>query len=71
MLELHEPDGAFDRLEEWLRAQGFFAPGGEELVADLYLGYGLSSAIRRTAAAGSAGALPAAAARLRRPAEAP
>ena len=50
MLELHEPDGAFDRLEEWLRAQGFFAPGGEALVADLYLGYGLSSAIRRTAA---------------------
>ena len=49
MLELHEPDGAFDRLEEWLRAQGFFAPGGEALVADLYLGYGLSSAIRRTA----------------------
>ncbi len=49
VLELHEPDGAFDRLEEWLRAQGFFAPGGEALVADLYLGYGLSSAIRRTA----------------------
>ncbi len=50
MLELHEPDGAFERLEEWLRAQGFFAPGGEALVADLYLGYGLSSAIRRTTA---------------------
>jgi hypothetical protein len=49
MLELHEPDGALDRLEEWLRAQGFFAPGGEALLADLYLGYGLSSAIRRTA----------------------
>ena len=48
MLELHEPEGAFDRLEEWLRAHGFFAPGGEALVADLYLGYGLSSAIRRT-----------------------
>ena len=28
--------------------QGFFAPGGEDLVADLYLGYGLSSTIRRT-----------------------
>ncbi len=48
MLELHEPDGAFERLEDWLRGQGFFASGGESLVADLYLGYGLSSAIRRT-----------------------
>ena len=51
VLELHKPDGAFERLEEWLRAQGFFAPGGESLVADLYLGYGLSSGIRRTIAA--------------------
>ena len=50
VLELHEPDGAFERLEEWLGAQGFFVPGGESLVADLYLGYGLSSAIRRTTA---------------------
>jgi para-aminobenzoate synthetase component 1 len=49
VLELHAPAGAFERLEEWLRAQGFFVPGGEALVADLYLGYGLSSAIRRTA----------------------
>ena len=49
MLELHDPDGAFERLEEWLRGRGFFAPGGESLVADLYLGYGLSSTIRRTA----------------------
>ena len=49
MLELHEPDGAFERIEEWLRERGFFAPGGESLVADLYLGYGLSSSIRRTA----------------------
>ena len=48
MLEIHEPDGAFERLEGWLRGQGFFAPGGESLVADLYLGYGLSSTIRRT-----------------------
>jgi para-aminobenzoate synthetase component 1 len=50
VLELHEADGAFERIEEWLRAQGFFAPGGEGLVADLYLGYGLSSTIRRTSA---------------------
>ena len=48
MLELHEADGAFSRLEEWLRGQGFFAPGGEHLVADLYLGYGVSAALRRT-----------------------
>lgn len=46
-LELHEADGAFERLEAWLRERGFFAPDGEELVADLYLGYGLSQAIRR------------------------
>ncbi|HXG76351.1 MAG TPA: anthranilate synthase component I family protein [Gaiellaceae bacterium] len=46
-LELREPEGAFARLEEWLRERGFFASGGEELVADLYLGYGLSQAIRR------------------------
>lgn len=46
-LELHEPAGAFRRLEEWLRERGFFAPGGEALLADLYLGYGLSQAIRR------------------------
>jgi para-aminobenzoate synthetase component 1 len=49
MLELHEAEGAFERIEAWLRGRGFFAPGGEELVADLYLGYGLSSTIRRTA----------------------
>ena len=49
MLELHEPEGAFERIEAWLRDRGFFAPGGERLTADLYLGYGLSSAIRRTA----------------------
>ena len=47
-LELREPEGAFRRIEEWLRGRGFFAPGAEELVADLYLGYGLSEAIRRT-----------------------
>jgi para-aminobenzoate synthetase component I len=49
MFELHEPGSAFERLEEWLRAQGFFEPGGEDLVADLYLGYGLSATLRRTA----------------------
>jgi para-aminobenzoate synthetase component 1 len=46
-LEISEAPGALEELERWLRAQGFFAPGGEHLVADLYLGYGLSSTIRR------------------------
>ncbi|MEX0851214.1 MAG: anthranilate synthase component I family protein [Gaiellaceae bacterium] len=46
-LELREAEGAFRRIEGWLRDRGFFAPGGEELVADLYLGYGLSQTIRR------------------------
>ena len=49
LLELREPDGAFGAIEEWLGERGFFAPGGEELVADLFLGYGLSHAIRRRA----------------------
>jgi para-aminobenzoate synthetase component 1 len=48
LLVLREPEGAFHAIEEWLREQGFFVPGGEELVADLYLGYGLSHTIRRT-----------------------
>ena len=46
-LELREPEDAFRRIEDWLRTRGFFAPGGEELVADIYLGYGLSQGIRR------------------------
>ena len=46
-LELREPDDAFRRIEDWLRGRGFFEPGGEELVADLYLGYGLSQSLRR------------------------
>ncbi len=49
MLELRSPDGAFERIEEYLREHGFFAPGGEHLEADLYLGYGLSEPLRRTA----------------------
>jgi para-aminobenzoate synthetase component I len=51
MLELHEPEGAFARLEAWLREQGFFAPRGEELEAALYLGYGLSQTLRRVTGA--------------------
>jgi para-aminobenzoate synthetase component 1 len=44
MLELHEPDGAFDRLEAYL--DDHLRAGR---VADVYLGYGLSQAIRRQA----------------------
>jgi para-aminobenzoate synthetase component 1 len=47
MLELRRPDGAFEAIEGWLRERGFFAPGGEALCADLFLGYGLSDALRR------------------------
>jgi para-aminobenzoate synthetase component I len=46
-IELHEAEGAFRRLEEWLSERGFFAPGGDDLVAELYLGYGLSESLRR------------------------
>ncbi len=48
MLELHSPEAAFEQIEAYLRERGFFAPGGEELEADLYLGYGLSEPLRRT-----------------------
>jgi para-aminobenzoate synthetase component I len=49
-LELREAEGAFDALESWLREHGFFRPGGEELVADVFLGYGVSETIRRGSA---------------------
>ena len=48
MLELHDPADAFARLEEYLEAEGFWDQQG--VVADLYLGYGLSEPLRRTAA---------------------
>ena len=48
MLELRSPAGAFELIEAYLREHGFFAPGGEDLEADLYLGYGLSEPLRRT-----------------------
>ncbi len=48
LLEVREPAGAFERIEGWLAERGFFAPGGEELCADLFLGYGLSQEIRRS-----------------------
>ncbi len=46
-IELREPEDVFRRIEDWLRERGFFEPGGEELVAELYLGYGLSQSLRR------------------------
>ena len=48
MLELRSPEGAFELIEAYLREHGFFVPGGEDLEADLYLGYGLSEPLRRT-----------------------
>jgi para-aminobenzoate synthetase component 1 len=45
MLELWEPDGAFDVLEAYLADEL-----RDGLVADVYLGYGLSQALRRDAA---------------------
>lgn len=49
MLELRSPNRAFEQIEAYLREHGFFAPGGEHLEADLYLGYGLSEPLRRSA----------------------
>jgi para-aminobenzoate synthetase component 1 len=46
-IEVTTADGAFRRLEEFLRDRGFFRRGGEHLVAELYLGYGLSETLRR------------------------
>jgi para-aminobenzoate synthetase component I len=68
LLELRSSEDAFAHIEEWLSEHGFFAPGGEELVAELYLGYGLSQSIRRTASPAPpepCAALPLAACRLR------
>jgi para-aminobenzoate synthetase component I len=45
MLELHQPEGAFARIESFLRSHGFFrnvSSGHDERCADVYLGYGLS-----------------------------
>src|SRR5262245_36867257 len=46
MLELYEAEGAFAALEEYLDSEGFWGRAGVE--ADVYLGYGLSGALRRT-----------------------
>jgi para-aminobenzoate synthetase component 1 len=47
MLELHSQEGAFAAVEDYLSAAGFFGAGAEGVVADLHLGYGLSSSLRR------------------------
>ena len=39
--------GSLRQVEEILREHGFFAGGAEGLVADVYLGYGLSKGLRR------------------------
>src|SRR5262245_42073807 len=48
MLELWSPTGAFASVEAYLRDHGFFEGGADGIVADLYLGYGLSRTMRRT-----------------------
>ena len=47
-LELFESDDAFAALDDYLDDAGFWGAG--DVVADLYLGYGLSQAIRRDTA---------------------
>jgi para-aminobenzoate synthetase component 1 len=47
VLELWDPDHAFERIEAHLREAGFFGGGARGVCADLYLGYGLSRTIRR------------------------
>jgi para-aminobenzoate synthetase component 1 len=49
MLELWSAEGAFEAVEDDLRGHGFFEGAAEGQVADLYLGYGLSRSMRRTA----------------------
>ena len=49
MLELWSHEQAFERLEGYLRAGGFFGGRTDGVVADVYLGYGLSEALRRGA----------------------
>ncbi|HEU5491634.1 MAG TPA: anthranilate synthase component I family protein [Gaiellaceae bacterium] len=47
LLEIHDADGAFERIETWLLDHGFFGHGADDPVAEVYFGYGLSDAIRR------------------------
>ena len=66
--EVHEAEGAFDAIEDHLRAAGFFGAEPDAAVcADVYLGYGLSEPMRRsgTAPRPEPAALPMAACRVR------
>ena len=52
VLELWEPEGALDRLDRYLRDEGFLgteADPADDRVADVFLGYGLAATLRRTA----------------------
>jgi para-aminobenzoate synthetase component 1 len=49
LLEIHDAQGTFERLEAHLRAAGFFRVGADapSRCADVFLGYGLSDPMRR------------------------
>src|SRR5262249_48854392 len=47
LIELHDPAGAFAALEAYLDEGRFW--GRDDVVADVYLGYGLSDPLRRSA----------------------
>jgi para-aminobenzoate synthetase component 1 len=47
VLELRSHVGALEALEAYLRDAGFGKAGAEGLIADVYLGYGLSEGLRR------------------------
>jgi para-aminobenzoate synthetase component 1 len=47
VLELWDAERAFERIEEYLREADFFGSGTRDVCADLFLGYGLSAALRR------------------------
>jgi para-aminobenzoate synthetase component 1 len=66
MLQLWQAEGAFTAIEEYLREETFF--GARRCFADLYLGYGLSSTLRREMHPDQpeSAALPLAACRIRR-----
>jgi para-aminobenzoate synthetase component I len=50
VLELWQAGGAFAAIETYLQDAGFFGGATRGRVADLYLGYGLSTPLRRTGA---------------------
>jgi para-aminobenzoate synthetase component 1 len=70
VLELWRPEDAFARAEDYLCEASFFG-STEDLVADVYLGYGLSRSLRRTSAPNPPEPcrLPLAACRIRSPRE--